>query len=143
MKSERIRLLATTAILAACASASSESFHGEWRVVALAPAGISALTPEEASAWVGTVARYYPDTASFGADSCSRPTYSQRTVDRASFYEQFRSHPRDLHLSEGEVTLVDIDCDGERIAPGGTLVLESHDRLLAAWDGIFFELARR
>ena len=141
----RPAVVATTAVLlsSACASVRRPTFFGEWRVASFAAPGISALTSEQASSWIGTSATYGEALASFGDAQCTGPSYVRHTLSTADFFIHYHVAAAALGLVSEPIEIVEVKCDGLSPGRGDRLIVRSADALLTPWDGVFFELGRR
>ncbi len=117
------------------------SMFGEWRVASHAASYVSAMSDEEADAWVGRRASYAPSRVSFHDAVCDRPTFTPGTWTAGAFAARYQIQPSELDLPAGEVGTVEIGCPGSWTVPGAVLVLAG-GRMFAPWDGVFFELRR-
>ena len=80
------RYLLILAGLYACGIVSGpSSLTGDWSVVGYAAPGISALSPEEADAWLGTKAYFRGNEAAFGDERCGDPTYTLSVLTEGEF----------------------------------------------------------
>ncbi len=120
---------------------SGRSVYGDWRVIAYEQPAITALSPEEADAWVGAAAHFADTLASFGTYRCTRAEYSSDSTSARQFLEEYRVDPSALGLGDTIVSTV-VTCPGELIWPGFRLYHHGSE-LVAAWDGTFFILRRR
>jgi hypothetical protein len=128
--------------LAACRSA-GHPFFGEWRLMSFSSPGVSALSPVEATTWIGTIASYEKNRAAFGKSTCPRPTYTIRLLSPEEFLQEYRVRASDLGLTGTPLTLVTVGCATNWSNRGSFLILKSPDTMLTTWDGVFFELERR
>jgi len=116
-------------------------FEGGWEVVGHTAPGISALSPDEAEAWVSTRAHFNQDEAAFGDQRCPTPTYSLAPVSQAELFRAFRVNAEDLGVRSDSVQVVEVECSsGERLGPGGTFILRDDGWMYTIWDGAFLEL---
>ena len=89
-----------------------------------------------------TPVRYDADAARFGEQACADPEYEKSVLDPEAFGVAYGVTPQQLGLGEGEVTRLEVRCDGSWDGPGATLLLDLPERMLTPWDGVFFELGR-
>lgn len=117
---------------------------GSWVVIDHKAPGISAMDRAEADAWVGKMAAYTKEKASFDGKECARPAYKARSMQADEFYSGFRVAPESLGYEGGSIRVIEVYC-GERAwaNPGNTLVRVGKDRLFLVWDGVFFLLQER
>lgn len=126
-----------------CASRSHLPYLGEWRVISFSVPGVSALTESHATNWIGTVAKYDKDSASFGHDECPAASYATKTVTPEQFAQDFRVNPADLHITASPIPIVTVTCATPWTNHGSVLIVKGPDGLLTVWDGAVFELQRR
>ncbi len=102
------------------------------------------MSPEEAKTWVGKVAHYTKQTASFDGETCASPTYRQRIILLEKFYDEFRASPELLDYTEGPIPSVEVLC-GKRswAAPGSMLMKGEEVPMVMVWDGVFFFLQKQ
>jgi hypothetical protein len=131
-----------TAIPVASPLAGRELPLGRWRVVGHHAAGVSALSPREADAWIGREAVYTRATAGFAPDTCLGPRYITSTISLSELAAGFRVRPEDLQIAAANVQVIDVRCGSGWSAPGNRLVVITPNRLVTFWDGMMFELAR-
>lgn len=125
------------------ADSAEPSVFGAWRVVAHHAPGISAMSGEQADAWIGRAARYEEGAATFGEEQCDEATYSVESADEDTFYSDFGVALSGIGADSSSVSVFDVQCEGESwTAPGSTLIVESSERAWTLWDGVFFELVR-
>jgi hypothetical protein len=130
-----------TAIPVASPLAGRELPLGRWRVVGHHAAGVSALSPREADAWLGREAVYTRASAGLAPDTCLGPRYVPSTMTLAELAADFRVRPEDLQIAATNLQVIDVRCGGW-VAPGNRLVVITPNRLVTFWDGMMFELAR-
>lgn len=130
---------------------------GIWTVVAHHIPGISAMSEADAGAWHGRTLRLAASQALSPGSHCDDPTYTTRTEARDGYLGgEFRLPPGALEplASREDLTLFEVSCGGGNrgegtggggarwAAMGGLLIAVDEDRVLAPWDGVFFELER-
>ena len=100
----------------------------------------------DAEDWRGQTVRLTQARAVSGGTRCDAPRYAPRLVPRDSFLAAEYKLPagalRRAALPE-RVTVLEVSCGGAPwSALGGRLIGIGTDRVLAPWDGVFFELTR-
>jgi len=115
---------------------------GAWRVVSYRFVGVSALTPQQAGAWVGRLAVYSHPMAGFPPDTCATPGYASTFVNVADVATDYHVRPGDVGFPGARVQRIEVRCDGGWSGPGGRLYVLGPNRLVTVWDGVFFDLAR-
>lgn len=132
-------------LFVACTPATEDSAAlGTWVVTGHAMPGISAMSTEEADAWLGKVATYTASRASFAGEFCELPRYESSVVQAEVFLTDFRVPPESLGLGQETIDLVRVHCrDSEWVAPGAVLFMLDDSRALTVWDGVFFSLQNR
>ncbi len=120
--------------------------EGVWTVVGHHTPGVAALTDADAEDWRGQTLRLTPSSASTPRAHCDAPGYAPHLVPRDSFltaeYQLKGDALRRAGLPE-RITVLDVSCGGVPWAVlGGRLIGIGADRVLAPWNGIFFELTR-
>jgi len=114
---------------------------GTWVVTDHQAPGISAMGRQEADSWVGKVAQYTKDKASFDGKVCESPIYKQRGMQAEDLYTGFRISPESLGYEDGPIELIEVYCGkSEWLNPGGMLVRVGKNKLFLVWDGVFFHL---
>jgi hypothetical protein len=117
---------------------------GTWMVIDHKAPGISAMGREEADSWVGKVAQYSNDKASFDGKVCESPIYKQRGMRAEDLYTGFRISPESLGYEDGPIELIEVYCgDREWMTPGSTLIRMGENKLFMVWDGVFFHLEKQ
>lgn len=128
------------------AVASSPDPTGIWTVVGHHIPGISAMSDSEASTWHGRTLRLTATEAVSPGNHCDQPSYTTHSVAKDRFLgSEFNLPPGSLTpvASLERITVLEVSCaDGRWAAMGGRLIGIDADRVLAPWDGVFFELAR-
>jgi hypothetical protein len=117
---------------------------GRWKVVGHLSAGISSMSSAQADRWIGKEADYTRAVARFDVARCANASYDRKIVvaDRY-FLNGFRIRPREVGIDAEWLPIFEVKCGGgDWLSPGSLLILKSTERLLVAWDGVFFELAR-
>ncbi|MGH8249775.1 MAG: META domain-containing protein [Steroidobacteraceae bacterium] len=133
------------AALAAPASA-VPALTGIWTVVAHHMPGTSAMSDDEARARYGQTLRLTTSAATSPVGRCGAPSYATSRVQGdawlASEYKLPAGSVEPL-AARGQSRLMRVSCGGTPWAAFGGLLLEiDADRVLAPWDGVFFELER-
>ena len=113
-----------------------------WVVTGHSAPGISAMPPEEARAWNGSVLTLGRDRMTFRDGVCTSPSFTNREVARPQFEEEFRVSPDALKLPPGAICVIRVACFGEGAMPGELLV-HGGDELLLFWDGVWFRGTRQ
>ena len=119
---------------------------GIWTVVGHHIPGTSAMSDKEATAWHGRTVRLTAKEAISAESHCDAPSYATSSAPRDRFLGvEFHLPPGALKplASRDEITLLDVSCRGSSWADmGGRLIGIDANRVLAPWNGVFFELAR-
>lgn len=120
---------------------------GIWTVAAHHIPGVSAMSEADARAWHGRTMRLTTDQALSDGSRCDGPTYTTRTVPADGYLGGEYNLPAgalEPLASREALNLLEVSCDeGARwAAMGGLLIEVDDDRVLAPWDGVFFELER-
>ncbi len=119
----------------------TSAVYGEWSVVAYDQPGMTALSPPEAKAWLGRIARFSDSLVLFGNDRCESPVYSEDTIPAGRFFEGHRIAPTEVGLAD-PVIWTTVGCPGDWISPVSRLYPRGSE-LLLLWDGTFFVLQKR
>jgi heat shock protein HslJ/uncharacterized membrane protein len=127
--------------------AGDAALAGIWTVVAHHHSpGISALTDEEANRRHGETIRLTARSAIAPANACREPRYATSQVPVAAYLASaFSIAPTRLPPLTGhnQMRVMEVSCgDADWTELGGLLLEVDRDRVLAPWDGVFFELAR-
>ena len=137
---------ATQAPAAAKAVASSPDLIGIWTVVGHHIPGISAMSDADAKAWRGRTVRLTAKQAISMGSHCDEPTYATDSIVKDHFLgSAFNLPPGSLTPLDSleHITVLEVFCGGRHwTAMGGRMIRIDKDRVLAFWDGVFFELAR-
>ena len=133
--------------IARAAPSGNAALAGIWTVVGHHHSpGISALTDEEASARHGETIRLTARAAIAPGKECSEPRYSTSQVPvEAYLASAFNLPPSRLPPLAGhnQMRVMEVSCgNSDWTELGGVLLEVDRDRVLAPWDGVFFELAR-
>jgi hypothetical protein len=134
----------------ACAGARDEEppldLEGVWTVVGHHTPGVAAMSEVDAEDWRGQTLRLTPSRASTQRAHCHAPRYAPQLVPRDSFLAAAYKLPAGALRRAGlpeRVTVLEVSCGGAPWAAlGGRLIGIGADRVLAPWDGVFFELTR-
>lgn len=124
-----------------CAQRLPWTFMGAWRVSGHRALGVSAMSPEEAAAWIGRTAEYSGERARFETEECATPEYVDGSLTAEQFAAEFGMAPTALDL-EVPVTTITVRCRGDWTVPGSRLIVRGADRMYTLWDGMFFVLER-
>jgi hypothetical protein len=120
------------------------TISGTWVVTDHQAPGISAMGREEADSWLGKVAQYTKEKASFDGKVCDSPIYKQRGMQAEDFYTGFRISPESLGYEDGPIELIEVYCENrEWMTPGSTLIRMGNNKLFMVWDGVFFHLEQK
>jgi hypothetical protein len=115
---------------------------GTWTIVHHLELENSAMSKAEAEQWIGKTVHYGDDTATFGSDTCVNVDYSGRTIDRAQFFKEFHVKWDTLGGVLQDARVVRVSCGGVPWkSPGGTVLITQKTFIVAAGDGVFFQLA--
>ena len=137
---------ATEAPAVTGAVASSSDLTGIWTVVNHHIPGISAMSDADAKAWQGRTVRLTTKQAISPESHCDEPAYTTDSVAKDRFLgSQFNLPPGSLTplASLERITVLEVFCGREHwAAMGGRMIQIDKERVLAFWNGVFFELAR-
>lgn len=138
-------LLLGLGLLIACSKGGEAPFfEGTWVVTDHKAPAISAMSQEEADSWVGKVAQYTQQKASFDGEVCESPTYEKTTMQDEDFLTGFRISPESLGFKQGPIEVVEVYCGNKKwVAPGSILIKIDEDRVFTVWDGVFFLLHKQ
>jgi heat shock protein HslJ/uncharacterized membrane protein len=122
------------------------ALSGIWTVVAHHIPGVSAMGDAGARTHYGETVRLTESSAISPGASCREPRYTSNRVSAeqylASEYRLPRGSLKPL-AAKSQIQLMKVSCGGALWTALGGLLLEiDADRVLAPWDGVFFELAR-
>lgn len=119
--------------------------RGDWHIVSQVAPGIAAMSPVEASQYVGRTISYGAAGVASGADRCANPTYIVNLVyaDRYLF-RQYGMRPANLGLyPHQDVKVTEVYCEGKKWRGlGAHVVWADAERGYAIRDGVWFELRR-
>ena len=128
------------------AASESPALSGIWTVVAHHIPGVSAMSDGEARTHYGETVRLTDRSAISPGASCRDPRYASNRVSTEQYLaSEYKLQPGSLKplASRVQVQLMKVSCGGAPWnALGATLLEIDSDRVLAPWDGVFFELAR-
>ncbi|HET8625534.1 MAG TPA: hypothetical protein VFM14_18380 [Gemmatimonadales bacterium] len=123
-----------------------QSFLGVWSVTGHHIPGTSALSAADAAKWHRRTVRLSEQRAVSEGKHCDNPDYRARTVGRDSLLgAEYHLAPGSLRplASVDRLTLLEVQCSGaDWAAMGGRIIAIDSNRVLAPWDGVFFELER-
>jgi hypothetical protein len=122
-----------------------QPFLGVWNVTGHHTPGTSTLSAADAAKWQGRTVRLSEQRAVSENEHCDNPDYRARTVGRDSLLAEYHLAPGSLRplASVDRVTLLEVQCSGAAwAAMGGRIIAIDSTRVLAPWDGVFFELER-
>jgi hypothetical protein len=119
--------------------------HGDWQVVSHVAPGIAAMSPVDASHYVGRTISYGAAGVASGADRCASPKYIVNLVYADRYLSrQYGMRPANLGLyPHQDVKVTEVFCDGKKWRGlGAHVVWADHERGYAIRDGVWFELRR-
>lgn len=131
--------LITALLLSGC---SSRWYLGEWLVTDVAFAAVSAISAEDAQAWLGADAVYAESLVVFRGDGCQQPQFQVETVSASVFYQTYRATFAALGINGETTTLLHVHCGTDAAFPASTFIHASDDSGYVPWDGAFFRLER-
>jgi hypothetical protein len=118
---------------------------GNWTIVDHHIPRTSAMTEADAAAWRGRNLRLNGTRVIFGEKQCE-VAFQTNKVDAAKFIADAYHVSLDAIpplRGRGSITVTQVSCGARAwAAPGAVLIPLGADRLLAPWDGVFFELQR-
>ncbi|MDC8804039.1 hypothetical protein PRZ61_11375 [Halomonas pacifica] len=118
---------------------------GEWRVVGHEAPGISALSEEQAEAWLGARLRINEAWMALGETFCEGMSHEAESRPVDELLAGYRLGDESLPPLDGREVVVEhrLGCDDRPWSTlGGTLLWLDETRLLAPWEGVFFVLER-
>ena len=119
--------------------------RGDWTIVSQVAPGIAAMSPVEASQYVGRTISFGPHGVVSGGDRCPKPTYIVNLVYAPRYLaRQYGMSPSYLGLyAHQDVKVTEVFCEGRKWPGlGGYIVWADDERGYAIRDGIWFELRR-
>ena len=128
------------------AATETPALTGIWTVVGHHLPGTSAMSDDPARARYGESIRLTGSSAISSGARCDEPRYAARRVEAAPYFaSEFKLPPGSLKplAARDQINLMEVSCRGVRWNALGARLLEiDADRVLAPWDGVFFELRR-
>jgi heat shock protein HslJ/uncharacterized membrane protein len=128
------------------AATETPALTGIWTVVGHHLPGTSAMSDDQAKARYGESIRLTASSATSSGARCGEPRYATRRVEAAPYLaSEFKLAPGSLKplAARDQIHLMEVSCGGTRWTALGARLLEiDADRVLAPWDGVFFELRR-
>jgi uncharacterized membrane protein len=128
------------------AATETPALTGIWTVVAHYIPGVSAMSDGEARTHYGETVRLTDRSAISPGSSCRNPRYASNRVSTEQYLaSEYKLQPGSLKplAARVQVQLMEVFCGGTPwTALGATLLEIGANRVLAPWDGVFFELAR-
>lgn len=118
---------------------------GDWTVVSHLAPSIAAMSPVEASRYVGRTISFGPNGVVSGGDRCPKPTYIVNLIYAPRYLaRQYGMTPASLDLYDHQdVKVTEVFCEGRKWSGlGGYVVWADNERGYAIRDGIWFELRR-
>lgn len=115
----------------------------KWVIVDQRAPGVSAMTNEQAQAYVGRAISFGTKEARSGSDLCTSPTYEAGAKAAAKLLPlDYKIRPVDLDLDEdAKLDVMRVYCDDQPWTTIGSVVLwDAIDHGFAVFDGVFFEL---
>ena len=118
-------------------------YLGQWRVTGAEFSGISAIGSEDAERWVGEIATYSQNKASFHGAICESPDYKASSLSEKEFLERFRVPLSSIKPGSKQIRIVEVKCPDNWTAPGAYALKKSNNEIYILWDGAFFVLERK
>ena len=119
---------------------------GIWTVVAHHIPGVSAMGDGEARTHYGETLRLTESSAISPGANCREPRYESNRVSAKQYLaSEYKLQPGSLQplAARDQIQLMKVSCGGAPwSAFGATLLGIDEDRVIAPWDGVFFELVR-
>jgi len=119
-------------------SGESEWYLGDWRIAEARFPGISAMTAQDAAAWVGHNILYGNRSVELKNETCNAPTYESSSVSPVDFMGRNMSMLETLEINTPMVELVEVDCSSPWIGPGFTIIKRDDRSGYIFWDGAYF-----
>ncbi len=127
-------------------AAATPSLTGIWTVVAHHMPGTSAVSNDEARSRYGQTLRLTARSATSPSGRCDNPSYATSSVPTDSWLaSEFKLARGSLKPLAGrrQIELMQVRCGSASwTAFGGRLLEIDANRVLAPWDGVFYELTR-
>ena len=128
------------------AATETPALTGIWTVVGHHLPDTSAMSDDQARARYGESIRLTGSSATSSGARCGEPRYAARRVEAAPYLaSEFKLPSGSLKplAARDQIHLMEVSCGGARWNALGARLLEiDADRVLAPWDGVFFELRR-
>jgi hypothetical protein len=116
------------------------AYLGGWTITNYQSAPISAMSPEDASAWIGKTAMLAPELLFFDRNECFKPQYSTTETTLNEYLADFKTDAGGINLKDGEVTRIKTQCADSIFAD---FIRMDPQTLLVNQDGTFFILQPR
>jgi hypothetical protein len=132
------------ALASACAATPADRsvpVFGRWEIAGASAQGAGAPSPDIA-AWIGTRVEYSRPRATLGDTTCEGPTYEVSLIGRQELEFRFGAAASRADLAGEPYTVVAVRCPTEWRGPGADLIVQGTRRLVAPWNGAFYDLQR-
>jgi hypothetical protein len=113
------------------------AYLGGWTITGYQSAPFSAMSPEDASTWIGKIAMLAPELLFFDRNECFKPQYSTTETTLNEYLADFKIDAIGINLKDGEVTRIKTQCADSIFAD---FIRLDSQTLLVNQDGAFFFL---
>ncbi len=135
-------ILGAAVSLVSCKMKTPETYEGTWVVTDARLPGITAMSKSQADTWLGKSFSYDAERAQLAQESCLAPTYERDTLDLSAFKTTYKVSPDALDFKQGDITRIQLQCNGGERMPGQTLLMQESIVTYLIWDGVFFTLEK-
>ncbi|WP_147273102.1 hypothetical protein [Billgrantia montanilacus] len=124
-------------------SGEREWYLGDWRIVEARFPGVTAMTDQEAAAWVGLDIHYSNNSVELKNEICNAPAYESNSVPPVDFMGRNMSTLETLEINTSMVELIEVDCTPSWMGPGFTIIKRDDHSGYIFWDGAYFLIIKK
>lgn len=121
----------------------NEWYLGDWELTEVKFPHISAMTEEEAAAYIGRTIHYGQHSVQLINDSCSNPVYKINIIMAGDFLTSNRFHLESLEIDRPSVELLEVKCASGGYAPGLSIIKKDDNTGYISWDGAYFQITKQ
>lgn len=121
----------------------NEWYLGNWELTEVKYPNITAMTDEEAAAYIGRTIFYGKDSAQLIDNTCNNPVYKTEVETDGDFLTGRRFPLESLEIDRPSVEILKVECSSGRYAPGLSVIKKDENTGYISWDGAYFKITKR
>ncbi|WP_083005394.1 hypothetical protein [Halomonas sp. GT] len=121
----------------------NEWYLGAWELTEVRFPHVSAMTDQEATAFIGRTIHYGEKSVQLIDSTCSNPIYKTEIETAGDFLTGRRFPLESIEIYTPSVEILRVECTSGSYAPGLSVIKKNENTGYISWDGAYFQITKQ